>query len=65
MTVDGISIPVYTARSVHGGDYAFATFDFTGVVKVAVTAGNRNRAEPGGHPAQVGSDCRARPRATP
>jgi Glycosyl hydrolases family 28 len=38
VVVDGISIPVYTARSVHGGDYAFATFDFTGVVKVAVTA---------------------------
>ena len=38
VTVDGISVPVYTARSVHGGDYAFATFDFTGAVNVAVTA---------------------------
>ncbi|MGC8640330.1 MAG: glycosyl hydrolase family 28 protein, partial [Isosphaeraceae bacterium] len=40
VTVDGVSIPVYTARSVHGGDYAFALFDFNGTVKVAVTARN-------------------------
>jgi Glycosyl hydrolases family 28 len=38
VTVEGIAVPVYTARSVHGGDYAFATFDFTGAVNVAVTA---------------------------
>jgi len=38
LTVDGISVPVYTAQGVHGGDYAFATFDFTGAVNVAVTA---------------------------
>ena len=37
VTVDGTSVPVYTARSVHGGDYAFAMFDFTGKVTVAVT----------------------------
>jgi Glycosyl hydrolases family 28 len=36
VTVDGKSVPVYTAKSVHGGDYAFATFDFTGAVKVVV-----------------------------
>jgi hypothetical protein len=38
VTVDGISVPVYTAQSVHGGDYAFTMFDFTGAVNVAVTA---------------------------
>ncbi len=38
VTVDGIDVPVYTARSVHGGDYAFAMFDFTGAVNVAVIA---------------------------
>jgi hypothetical protein len=36
VTVDEKSVPVYTAKSVHGGDYAFATFDFTGAVKVRV-----------------------------
>ena len=40
VTVEGKPIPVYTARSVHGGDYAFATFDFTGSVNVTVTAAN-------------------------
>ena len=39
VTVDGIAVPVYTAQSVHGGNYAFVTFDFTGTVNVAVTAG--------------------------
>lgn len=41
--VDGVSVPVHTARSVHGGDYAFAMFDFTGSVNVTVTA----RSSPG------------------
>jgi hypothetical protein len=36
VTVDEKPVPVYLARSVHGGDYAFATFDFMGTVKVAV-----------------------------
>jgi hypothetical protein len=36
--VNGTSIPVYTARGVHGGAYAFATFDFKGAVRVAITA---------------------------
>lgn len=39
VTVNGTAVPVYVARSVHGGDYAFATFDFTGSVEVAVSAG--------------------------
>ncbi|HWI58511.1 MAG TPA: glycosyl hydrolase family 28 protein, partial [Bacillota bacterium] len=37
VTVEGKPVPVYIAPSVHGGDYAFATFDFTGKVKVTVT----------------------------
>ena len=38
VTVEGKPVPVYTARSVHGGDYAFASFDFTSSVKVVVAA---------------------------
>ena len=45
VTVDGTSVPVYTARSVHGGDYAFAMFDFMGAVNVVVTA--RTESGPG------------------
>ena len=42
VTVDGISVPVYTAQSVHGGNYAFALFDFTGKIAVAVTVGTES-----------------------
>ena len=42
VTVNGIAVPVYAAQSVHGGDYAFATFDCTGSVSVAVTASSES-----------------------
>jgi hypothetical protein len=43
VTVDGKPVAVHVAKSVHGGDYAFAMFDFTGTARVAVTA-NRSLA---------------------
>ncbi len=36
VAVNGKPVPVYTAKSVHGGDYSFASFDFTGTAKVVV-----------------------------
>jgi hypothetical protein len=41
VVVDGRTVPVYAARSVHGGDYAFAMFDFRGTVQVTVSGNVR------------------------
>jgi hypothetical protein len=37
VTMDGQSLPVHLAKSVHGGDYSFASFDFSRPVVVAIT----------------------------
>ena len=37
VTVNGSAVPVYVAKSAHGGDYAFASFAFSGTVAVTIT----------------------------
>jgi hypothetical protein len=48
VSVNGIPVSVYSAKSVHGGDYAFFTFDFTRTLTVVVAARtNGSRFTPG------------------